>query len=104
MPHSFFQSKFEEKIIKLIYKNYSLDTLGSNILLINDHYHSELIQDLTSKVKNYQLQSSTKKTKQEEEQNQIQQKKINYISKVNTQITLGLQNEVVKSLLFKTNT
>ncbi len=100
MPHSFFQSKFEEKIIKLIYKNYSLDTLGSNILLTNDHYHSELLQDLTAKIKNYQLQTNGKNSKQQG-QNEIQQKKLNYISKVNTQISLGLQNEVVKSLLFK---
>jgi hypothetical protein len=101
MPHSFFQSKFEEKIIKLIYKNYSLDTLGSNILLTNDIYHSELLQDLTAKVKNYQLYNNSKNSK--EGQNEVQQKKLNYIAKVNSQITLGLQNEVVKSLIFKNN-
>lgn len=101
MPHSFFQSKFEERIINLIYKNYSLDTLGSNILLTNDHYHSELLQDLTAKVKNYQLKTNSKNAK--EGQFEIQQKKLNYISKVNTQISLGLQNEIVKSLIFKDN-
>ncbi len=101
MPHSFFQSKFEEKIIKLIYKNYSLDTLGSNILLTNDIYHSELLQDLTAKVKNYQLYTNNKNGK--EKQKEVQQKKLNYISKVNTQISLGLQNEIVKSLIFKNN-
>ena len=34
-----------------MYKNYSMDTLGSNILLTNDNYNNEVINDLSAKVK-----------------------------------------------------
>ena len=36
IPHYFFQSKFESNIVKLIYKNYWVDSLCSNALLVNE--------------------------------------------------------------------
>ena len=51
----YFQSKFETEIIKLIYKNYWLDTLSSNVLLVNNDYYSQTVDDMSKKVKNYGL-------------------------------------------------
>ena len=51
----YFQSKFEAEIIKLIYKNYWLDTLSSNILLVNNDYYTQTVDDMSKKVKNFSL-------------------------------------------------
>ena len=43
MPHYFFQSKFENNIVKLIYKNYWVDSLCSNALLVNEDFCQEKV-------------------------------------------------------------
>jgi COP9 signalosome complex subunit 5 len=55
LEHNYFQSKFEAQIVKLIYKNYWLDTLSSNFLLTNDEYYTKQVEDMSAKIKNYQL-------------------------------------------------
>jgi hypothetical protein len=76
-----------------------MDTLSSNILLTNNYYYNRQIEDLTAKVKNYQLNTNSKNCKNDQ-QNELQQKKLNFISKVNTQVSVGLQNELVKTIIF----
>jgi hypothetical protein len=76
-----------------------MDTLSSNILLTNNYYYNRQIEDLTAKVKNYQLNTNAKNCKNEQ-QNEMHQKKLNFIAKVNTQVSVGLQNELVKTILF----
>lgn len=55
LEHNYFQSKFEAQIVKLIYKNYWIDTLSSNFLLTNDEYYTKQVEDMSAKIKNYQL-------------------------------------------------
>lgn len=55
IPHSFFQSSFDSQIVKLIYKNYWVDTLSSNALLVNDDFYNEQVDDVTAKTKVYNL-------------------------------------------------
>ena len=55
MEHSFFSSKFEEKIIKLMYKNYWIDTLTSNLVLGNKDNYNERIMKLADNLNEYKL-------------------------------------------------
>jgi hypothetical protein len=55
MEHSFFSSKFEEKIINLMYKNYWIDSLTSNFILGNNDNYNEKITKLAENLNEYNL-------------------------------------------------
>ena len=57
LTHSFFHSKYEDSIIKLMYKNYWVDTLCSNAMLINDDFFKEIVTDMTAKMKVYNIKN-----------------------------------------------
>jgi hypothetical protein len=99
MEINYFQSKFESEIVKLIYKNYWLDTLSSNILLTNNTYYNKQIADMSAKIKNFNLAKSAYNIKNED-QNLIHQRKLDDIAKVNTQANVNIQNELLKTIIF----
>jgi len=96
---NYFQSKFESEIIKLIYKNYWIDTLSSNILLLNSPYTFQTVEDMSFKIKNYSLKKNASYIKSKD-QSDMHQIKLDEISKVNTQSSVNLQNELVKVIIF----
>lgn len=55
MEHSFFSSKFEEKIINLMYKNYWKDTLTDNSILGNKDNYNEKILKLNDNLNDFRL-------------------------------------------------
>lgn len=100
IPHEFFQSNFESQIIKLIYKNYWMETLCANALLVNDEFYKEKLNDVKSNLEAYNLEKKSRELKNKNHI-EIHQKKIDDISNLNTLMTVNYQNELVKGLIFK---
>lgn len=99
LSHSFFESKFESKIIKLLYKKYWVETLSNNTSKLNNKYSKSLIEDMSTKIGGFEL---NKKSSNIISINQLenQQRKLNEIANINTQISVNMQNELIKSILF----
>ena len=100
LPHHFFQSNFESNVVKLIYKNYWVDTLCSNALLVNDDFFKETVDDMKAKMKAYDVKKKSAEVKSDA-MNEIHQKKLNDIALLNTQANVNLQNELVKGIAFQ---
>ena len=100
MPHYFFQSKFESNIVKLIYKNYWVDSLGSNAILVNEDFYQEKVEDVSAKLQNYNVKEKAEQINNEK-QNDIHQKKLEDVANLNNQAIVNYQNELVKGLIFK---
>ena len=100
LPHHFFHSNFESNVIKLIYKNYWVDTLCSNALLVNEDFFKETVEDMKAKMKAYDVKKKAGEVKSEA-MNEIHQKKLNDIVLTNTQANINLQNELVKGIAFQ---
>ena len=100
MPHYFFQSKFENNIVKLIYKNYWVDSLFSNALLVNEDYYQEKVEDVSAKLSIYDVREKSGQLN-DEKKNDIHQKKLEDIANLNNQVVVNYQNELVKGLIFK---
>lgn len=99
LDHQFFESKFESHIIKLLYKNYWTETLSSNVLQLNNNYTKSLVEDMASKIGGFELKKkSSNLTNFEQVDNH--QKKLNELSSVNTQVSINIQNELIKSIVF----
>ena len=100
MPHYFFQSKFENNIVKLIYKNYWVDSLCSNALLVNEDFYQEKVEDVSAKLQNYNIREKASQINNEKK-NDIHQKKLDDVANLNNQAIVNYQNELVKGLIFK---
>jgi COP9 signalosome complex subunit 5 len=100
MPHYFFQSKYESNIVRLMYKNYWVDTLSSNALLVNDDFYKETIEDLTAKMKAYNVRKKAEDVCNKN-LNEIHQKKLDDLSNIHTQANVNLQNELIKGIIFR---
>ena len=100
MPHEFFQSKFEGEMIKMMYKDYWVDSLYANALLTNDEFFRENIDDLQSKMKAYNIKKKAEEVN-DKVTNEIHQKKINDVIQINSQVNASLQNEIIKGIIFK---
>ena len=100
MPHYFFQSQFENNIVKLIYKNYWVDSLCSNALLVNEDFYQEKVEDVSAKLQNYNVKEKAERINNEK-QNEIHQKKLDDVANLNNQAVVNYQNELVKGLIFK---
>jgi COP9 signalosome complex subunit 5 len=100
IPHYFFQSKFESNIVKLIYKNYWVDSLCSNALLVNEDFYQEKLEDVSAKLQIYNLKEKASQINNEKK-NEIHQKKLDDVANLNNQVVVNYQNELVKGLIFK---
>jgi COP9 signalosome complex subunit 5 len=100
MPHYFFQSKFENNIIKLIYKNYWVYSLCSKSLLINEDFYQEKVEDVSAKLQNYNIREKSSQISNEKK-NDIHQKKLDDVANLINQEVVNYQNELVKGLIFK---
>ena len=100
MPHYFFQSKFENNIVKLIYKNYWVYSLCSKSLLINEDFYQEKVEDVSAKLQNYNIREKSSQISNEKK-NDIHQKKLDDVANLNNQEVVNYQNELVKGLIFK---
>ena len=100
MPHYFFQSGYESNIVKLMYKNYWVDTLSSNALLVNDDFFKETVEDLTAKMKAYNIKRKAEEIRNKN-MNEVHQKKLDDLSMINTQVNVNLQNELIKGIIFQ---
>lgn len=99
LEHSYFQSNFDAQIIKLIYKNYWVDTLSANKLLTNEDFYGSQVEDMSQKVKNFAINKSAQNLKTKD-QNELHQKKLDIIANLNTQTNVNLQNELMKTIIF----
>ena len=100
MPHYYFQSKFESNIVKLIYKNYWVDSLCANALLVNEDFYQEKVEDVSAKLANYDVKSKANAIKSEKA-NEVHQKKLDDIANLNNQAIVNYQNELIKGMIFK---
>ena len=102
IPHFFFQSKYEANIVKLMYKNYWVDTLSSNALLVNEEFFKESVDDVRAKMASYNIKKKANEIKTKA-MNEIHQKKINDLATLSTQANTNLQNELIKGIIFQKN-
>jgi len=102
IPHFFFQSKYEANIVKLMYKNYWVDTLSSNALLVNEDFFKESVDDVRAKMNAYNIKKKANEVKNKA-MNEIHQKKINDLATLSTQANANLQNELIKGIIFQKN-
>ena len=100
MPHFFFQSKYESNVVRLMYKNYWVDTLSSNALLVNDDFFKETVEDLTEKMKAYNIRKKAENVSNKNT-NDIHQKKLDDLGNIHTQANVNLQNELIKGIIFQ---
>ena len=100
MPHYFFQSKFESNIVKLIYKNYWVESLCSNALLVNEDFYKEKVDDVSSKLNAYNVKEKAEQLN-DKGKNEIHQKKLEDMANLNNQAVVNYQNELVKGIIFK---
>ena len=100
IPHYYFQSKFESNIVKLIYKNYWVDSLCSNALLVNEDFYQEKVEDVNAKLGAYRLKDQATKL-DNEKKNEVHQKKLDDIANLNNQAVVNYQNELIKGIIFK---
>lgn len=56
LEHSYFQTKFESQIARLIYKNYWVETLSNNSIISNNTYYMNQVEDMTAKIKSYNIE------------------------------------------------
>ena len=83
----------------MIYKNYWLDTLSVNTILTNDEYFTSQVEDMSAKIKSFNLSKSGQLVKNQDN-NKNYQRKLDDIAKLNTQTNLNLQNELLKTIIF----
>jgi COP9 signalosome complex subunit 5 len=100
LPHSFFHSQYEDSIIKLMYKQYWIDTLCSNACLLNHEYFKETVDDMTAKMKVYNIQKKAKEI-DTEVKNELHQKRLNDVAGLNSQVNINIQNELIKGMAFQ---
>ena len=100
LPHSFFHSQYEDSIIKLMYKQYWVDTLCSNACLLNHEYFKETVDDMTAKMKVYNIKNKSRDV-DSDAKNDIHQKRLNDIATLNSQANINLQNELLKGMAFQ---
>ena len=100
IPHYYFQSKFESNIVKLIYKNYWVDSLCANALLVNEDFYQEKVEDVNAKLSVYNIKEQARKIKIEKE-NEAHQKKLDDVANLNNQAVVNYQNELIKGIIFK---
>ena len=89
----------ESEIIKLLYKSYWTDTLSSNILELNSEYTKSLVDDMANKIGGFELKKKNSHYGNQEQQ-EIQQRKLDEITSINTQTSVNIQNELIKALVF----
>ena len=100
IPHYYFQSKFESNIVKLIYKNYWVDSLCSNALLVNEDFYKEKVEDVSAKLAVYNIKSNAVGLNNEKK-NEVHQKKLDDVANLNNQAVVNYQNELIKGMIFK---
>ena len=100
MPHFFFQSKFESSMIKLMYKNYWVESLCANALLVNEDFYKEKVEDVSCKLKAYNVKEKAQQLNNEKK-NDVHQKKLEDMANLNNQLVVNYQNELVKGIIFK---
>lgn len=100
MPHIFFQSKFESNIVNLIYKNYWVDSLCSNALLVNEDFYQEKVEDVSAKLAIYNVKEKSSEINNKK-QNEVHQKKLEDVANLNNLAVVNYQNELVKGMIFK---
>ena len=100
MPHYFFQSKFESNIVKLIYKNYWVDSLCANALLVNEDFYKEKVEDISCKLRAYNVKEKAQQLNNDNK-NDVHQKKLEDMANLNNQVVVNYQNELVKGIIFK---
>ena len=100
IPHYYFQSKFENNIVKLIYKNYWVESLCSNALLVNEDFYQEKVDDVSAKLDMYKMKNNANRI-DNEKKNEVHQKKLDDIANLNNQAVVNYQNELIKGIIFK---
>ena len=100
MPHYYFQSKFESNIVKLIYKNYWVDSLCSNALLVNEDFYQEKVEDVNAKLQIYNVKQNAGQLNNDKK-NEVHQKKLDDVANLNNQAVVNYQNELIKGIIFK---
>ena len=100
IPHYYFQSKFESNIVKLIYKNYWVDSLCANALLVNEDFYQEKVEDVSAKLISYKVKESAAGINNEKK-NEVHQKKLDDVANLNNQAVVNYQNELIKGIIFK---
>ena len=100
IPHYYFQSKFESNIVKLIYKNYWVDSLCSNALLVNEDFYQEKVDDVNAKLEVYDIKKNAGQLNNDKK-NEVHQKKLDDIANLNNQAVVNYQNELIKGIIFK---
>ena len=83
-----------------MYKNYWVDTLCSNAMLINDDFFKEIVTDMTAKMKVYNIKNKSRDV-DSDAKNDIHQKRLNDIATLNSQANINLQNELLKGMAFQ---
>ena len=71
-----------------------------NSLLVNDEFFKETVDDLTAKMKAYNVKRKAEEIRNKN-MNDIHQKKLDDLSMINTQASVNLQNELVKGIIFQ---
>ena len=100
IPHYYFQSKFESNIVKLIYKNYWVDSLCSNALLVNEDFYQEKVEDVNAKLQIYNVKQNAGQLNNDKK-NEVHQKKLDDVANLNNQAVVNYQNELIKGIIFK---
>ena len=85
-----------------MYKNYWVDTLSSNALLVNEEFFKESVDDVRAKMNAYNIKKKANEVKNKA-MNEIHQKKINDLATLSTQANANLQNELIKGIIFQKN-
>ncbi len=110
LDHGFFQTKFESQIIKLIYKNYWVDTLSANAILVNENYYIQQIDDMSKKISHFNVRyifimshvfRKNLHSSENKDINEAHQRKVDEIKELNVQASLNMQNEIMKNIIFK---
>ena len=83
-----------------MYKQYWIDTLCSNACLLNHEYFKETVDDMTAKMKVYNIQKKAKEI-DTEAKNELHQKRLNDIAILNSQVNINIQNELIKGMAFQ---
>ena len=91
---------YSNDIVKLIYKNYWVDSLCANALLVNEDFYQEKVEDVSAKLANYDVKAKANAIKNEKA-NEVHQKKLDDIANLNNQAIVNYQNELIKGMIFK---
>lgn len=76
-----------------------MDTLSANTLLTNNDYYTNQVEDMSAKIKTFNLGKSAQNIRSQE-QNDLHQRKLDDIAKLNTQTNVNIQNELLKTIIF----